>query len=111
MRFVYSFISFHCTLLLSSQIPIDSTPSDSHAIADELQDNVVSDEGNADWQGKQVDLLRNQIGDSLSIDYNVSLDEIVQQIANGVTQEREDFNKYYKELEKANADLRSGNAQ
>jgi hypothetical protein len=42
------------------------------------------------------------------IDYNGSFGEIVQQIVDQVTKEREDFSEKYEALERANNDLRSG---
>lgn len=84
---------------------------------EELRKNLVSltaqlDETNRAWeeyQQTQIDIVRNQLQSCLSIDYNTSFDEIVQQIVDQVTKEREDFSEKYKEIEKANDELRSGN--
>jgi predicted negative regulator of RcsB-dependent stress response len=81
-----------------------------------LRDNLVSltsqlDETNRAWQQyqqTQLDILRNQLQNCLSIDSNTSFDEIAQQIVAQVTEEREDFDERYGTLEKANADLRLG---
>ena len=53
-------------------------------------------------------LLRNRLERCLSLDYDRSLEEIAAQIADQVTQEREDFSEKYQALEQANNDLRSG---
>ncbi len=81
-----------------------------------MRENLVSltaqlDESNRAWkqyQQAQVDILRNQLENCLSIDYDGSFDEIAQQIADEVIREREDFNEKYQALERANNDLRSG---
>ncbi len=80
-----------------------------------MRENLVSltaqlDESNRaskQYEEAQVDILRNQLGNCLSIDYNGSFDEIAQQIADQVTREREDFSEKYQALERANNNLRS----
>jgi hypothetical protein len=84
-----------------------------------LRENLVSltaqlDESNRAWkqyQQAQVDILRNQLENCLSIDYDCSFDEIAQQIADEVIRERENFNEKYQALERANNDLRSGSVE
>ncbi len=60
------------------------------------------------YQQTQVDILRNQLENCLSIDYDGSVDEIAQQIVDQVTKEREDARQKYDALERTNNDLRSG---
>jgi hypothetical protein len=59
------------------------------------------------YQQTQVDILRNQLEQCLSIDYDGSVDEIAQQIVDQVTKEREDARQKYDALERTNNDLRS----
>ena len=69
------------------------------------------DETKQAWQEhqqKQMDLLRNQFEDCLTIDYDRSFDEIVQQVVDQLMKERQDFNEKCEQLEKQNDDLRSG---
>lgn len=82
----------------------------------QLRKNLVSltaelDETKRAWeeyQQTQLQILRNQLQTCLSIDSSNSFDELVQQIVDQVTKEREDFNEKYQTLEKANDNLRSG---
>ena len=102
------------------EIPLRSTAPTDQQEAEEvrqLRENLVSltsqlDETNRAWQQyqqTQLDILRNQLQNCLSIDYNnTSFDEIAQQIVDQVTKEREDFNDRYQTLEKTNIDLRLG---
>ena len=101
-------------------IPLKSTAVIDQQEAEEirqLRENLVSltsqlDETNRAWQQyqqTQLDILRNQLQNCLSIDYNnTSFDEIAHQIVDQVTKEREDFNDRYQTLEKTNNDLRLG---
>ncbi|CAF1445487.1 unnamed protein product, partial [Rotaria sordida] len=81
----------------------------------QLRENLISltaqlDETKQTWQQyqqTQFDILRNQLQDCLSIDSNITFDEIAQQIVDQVTKEREDFTGKYQELEKQNDNLRS----
>ncbi|CAF1375878.1 unnamed protein product, partial [Rotaria sordida] len=81
----------------------------------QLRENLISltaqlDETKETWQQyqqTQFDILRNQLQDCLSIDSNITFDEIAQQIVDQVTKEREDFTGKYQELEKQNDNLRS----
>ncbi len=56
-----------------------------------------------------IDILRNRLEDSFSIDYNLSLDEIAQQIVDAIQKERKEFHERYQTLEKEHHDLRFGN--
>jgi hypothetical protein len=46
----------------------------------------------------------------LPIDDNLALEQAAQQIVDQIIKERTDFTEQYHALEKANADLRSGNS-
>jgi len=59
-------------------------------------------------QQTPIDILRNQVGDCLSLDYNVSFDQIVEQLVDEIKRERKESNERYELLERANRDLRSG---
>lgn len=59
-------------------------------------------------KASSIDILRTRLEDYLSIDYNGSFDEIVQQIADEIRKERKEFNEQYHALQKANHDLRLG---
>jgi len=85
----------------------------------QLRENVVAltaqcaqlDEANRAWQLYQQTQLNNfkiKLHDYLPIDENVSFEDIAQQIVDQIAKEREDFGERYAELEKVNADLRSG---
>ena len=58
-------------------------------------------------QQSPVDLLRSQLDNCFSFDSNGSFDEILQQIVDQVTREREDFDEKYQALVKENADVES----
>jgi Fe2+ transport system protein B len=118
-----SFLELAASGLLTQtfhEIPLKSTAPIDQQEAEEirqLRENLVSltsqlDETNRAWQQyqqTQLDILRNQLQNCLSIDYNnTSFDEIAHQIVDQVTKEREDFNDRYQALEKTNNDLRLG---
>jgi hypothetical protein len=88
-------------------IPIDAATPISQ---NEVQENLVTNGTDPNWEETPVDILRDQLEDCLSIDYNVSLAEIAQQIVDQITKERKDFNRHYQAIEKANEDLRSGSS-
>jgi chromosome segregation ATPase len=102
-------------VLDTTSSPLQREAFDDQEEIRQLRENLVSltaqlDESNRTWkqyEEAQVDILRNQLGNCLSIDYNGSFDEIAQQIADQVTREREDFSEKYQALERANNDLRS----
>ncbi|CAF4949422.1 unnamed protein product, partial [Rotaria sp. Silwood1] len=81
----------------------------------QLRENLVSLTSQLDetkrtsqqYKQTQLDILRNQLQHCLSIDSNISFDDIAQQIVDQVTKEREDFNEKYQALEKENDNLRS----
>jgi hypothetical protein len=56
-----------------------------------------------------IDILRNHLEDCLSLDYNASFDQIVEQLVDGIKRERKEFNEHYELLERVNRDLRLGN--
>ncbi|CAF0778122.1 unnamed protein product [Rotaria sordida] len=101
----------------------DNTPLKSSETVDQqeveeiqqLRENLISLTAQLDvtkqtwqqYQQTQFDILRNQLQDCLSIDSNITFDEIAQQIVDQVTKEREDFTGKYQELEKQNDNLRS----
>jgi hypothetical protein len=100
---------------LSSGAPVDEQAADEIV---QLRENLVSltgqlDETNRAWQEYQQtqrDILRNSLDNCLAIDYNVSFDEIAQQIVDQITKERDDFSGIYQSLEKAHNELQSGNS-
>jgi hypothetical protein len=94
-------------VLDQERIPVDTiTPVSQN----EVQENLVTNGTGPNWEEKPADILRDQLEDCLSIDYNVSLAEIAQQIVDQVTKERKDFNRHSQAIEKANEDLRSGSS-
>ncbi|CAF1445601.1 unnamed protein product, partial [Rotaria sp. Silwood1] len=74
----------------------------------QLRENLISLTSQLDetkrtsqqYKQTQLDILRNQLQNCLSIDSNISFDDIAQQIVDQVTKEREDFNEKYQALEK-----------
>ncbi|CAF4306265.1 unnamed protein product, partial [Adineta steineri] len=60
---------------------------------------------------ENVDILRKEFEDIVSIDYNVSFEGVVRQIVDEMKRERKELNERYEALEKANNDLQteSGN--
>ncbi len=106
----------------SFQVPIHTSGTSVEQNVEELQqlrENVVAltaqcaqlDEANRAWQLYQQTQLNNfkiKLHDYLPIDENVSFEDIAQQIVDQIAKEREDFGERYAELEKVNADLRSG---
>ncbi|CAF3364647.1 unnamed protein product, partial [Rotaria sp. Silwood2] len=100
------------------EIPTKSIQSVDQQEAEEIQqlrENFISLTGQLDetkqawqqYQQTQVDILRNQLQNCLSLDSNISFDEIAQEIVDQITKEREDFNEKYQVLEKENDNLRS----
>lgn len=59
-------------------------------------------------QQTSIDILRNQLDDYLSLDYNVSFDKIVEQIVDELKKERKEFHERYTSLEKTYRELRLG---
>ncbi|CAF1419944.1 unnamed protein product, partial [Adineta steineri] len=60
---------------------------------------------------ENVDILRKEFEDIVSVDYNVSFEGVVRQIVDEIKRERKELNERYEALEKANNDLQteSGN--
>ncbi len=63
-----------------------------------------------DVSNDPIDILRNQLEDCLSLDYNVSFHQIVEQLVDEIKRERKEFNEHYELLERENRDLRLGNS-
>lgn len=101
------------------EIPLKSTEISNEQEKEEirqLRENLISltsqlDETNRAWQQyqqNQLDLLRNQLENCLSLNSNSSFDDLVREIVDQVTKEREDFNERYQSLEEINNNLRTG---
>ncbi len=118
MRFVFSNVFISIIKLFDIQVPRTDTESNDQEEVRQLRENVVSltaelDATNRIWeqqQQRQLDTLRNQLQNCLWIDHDTSFDDIVQQVVDQITKEREDFSERYTALEKANNDLRSGSS-
>ena len=100
------------------QTSAPNAPQDSEEVR-LLRENITSltaqcaqlDEANHAWQlyqQTQLDNLRNKLMHHIPIEENMSLDEMVQQLADQITKEREDFHGRLQTVERANDQLRSG---
>ncbi|CAF3203995.1 unnamed protein product, partial [Rotaria sp. Silwood2] len=82
------------------EVPLDTTTQNVENEIPSTDDNSLA------WQQVLIEILRNELEDYLPIDYNASVNKIIQQIVEEIRKERENSNDRYEALEQINDQLR-----
>ncbi|CAF4631552.1 unnamed protein product, partial [Rotaria sp. Silwood2] len=82
------------------EVPLDTTTQNVENEIPSTDDNSLA------WQQVLIEILRNELEDYLPINYNASVNKIIQQIVEEIRKERENSNDRYEALEQINDQLR-----